>query len=193
MVSQESWLMDLAVTLHPGHDAQRQRQTAMFAARLGYAAVHLPIAPGATFPEGELEALAKAAEPAMLVLDDQSAALGVVRGNDPVAVQAERAALDADGSTRPLIVAVPVSIGRTRNEAVARASRDPRFVGDMDPEQHGIFGTLDEAQAQVLELANAGATELLVTVADELDVADLLAQVRSLVVGPQAVLGGKRA
>lgn len=193
MVTQEPWLMQLAVTLHPGHTPAQQEQMALFAGRLGYSAVHLPVPAPDALDGGRLEKLVAAASPALVVLDDGEATLGIVRGFDIEAVRAERAAMDSEGSARPLIVAVPVSIGRTRNEAVARASRDPRFVGAMDPEAHGLFGTLEEAQAQVLQLAAAGATELLVTVADELDVADLLAQVRSLVVGPQVVLGRRQS
>lgn len=71
---------------------------------------------------------------------------------------------------------------------MARAGRDPRFVGAAHPEATGLFGTFEQAQIQVLELARAGADELRVTLADEIDVADLLAQTRALVVGPTAAL-----
>jgi alkanesulfonate monooxygenase SsuD/methylene tetrahydromethanopterin reductase-like flavin-dependent oxidoreductase (luciferase family) len=85
-------------------------------------------------------------------------------------------------------VAIPISIGRTYNEAVARADRDERFVGDAHPRESGIFGTFEQAQEQVLELARAGAEVLLVTVPHELDVADVLAQVKALVVGATPAL-----
>jgi 4-hydroxy-3-methylbut-2-en-1-yl diphosphate synthase IspG/GcpE len=52
----------------------------------------------------------------------------------------------------------------------------------------GIFGTFEQAQEQVLELARAGAEVLLVTVPDEQDIADVLAQVRALVVGATPAL-----
>jgi hypothetical protein len=52
----------------------------------------------------------------------------------------------------------------------------------------GVFGTFEQAQQQVLALARAGAEVLLVTVPDELDVADVLAQVRALVVGATPAL-----
>ena len=103
-------------------------------------------------------------------------------------MRAARAELDEQEDSRPLIVAVPISIGRTFNEAVARADRDPRFVGDAHPRESGIFGTFEEAQQQVLSLARAGAEVLLVTVPQELDIADVLAQVKALVVGATPVL-----
>jgi hypothetical protein len=101
------------------------------------------------------------------------------------AAAAGRSAAGLRPDQHPITVALPVAIGRTANEAEARASRDPRFAADH-PRERGLFGTHDQAQAQVLELAAAGADLLRVTVADEVDVADLLAQVRSLVVGGDA-------
>jgi hypothetical protein len=112
---------------------------------------------------------------------DRAVVLDVLRDH---AVRREREG--AGPST--LTAVVPVSIGRTRNEAVARAARDPELTGPQDPERAGLFGTLEEAQRQVLELAAAGAEALRVIVADERDVADLLAQVHSLVVGPTPLL-----
>jgi hypothetical protein len=92
----------------------------------------------------------------------------------------------------PVVAALPVSIGRTVSEAMARALREPRFAGDRHPREAGLFGTYEDAQGQALELAAAGADGLQVTVADEIDVADLLAQVRSLVVGATPVLHSRR-
>ena len=92
----------------------------------------------------------------------------------------------------PIVAALPVSIGRTLNEAVARALRDPRFAGAGHPREVGLFGTHEQAQGQVLDLAGAGADALRVTLAEEIDVADLLAQVRSLVVGATPVLHARR-
>ena len=107
----------------------------------------------------------------------------VLHTADPEAVR-RQAGLD-------VTVAVPLAIGRTRSEAVARADRDPRFVGDRHPEVSGIFGTFEQAQQQVLALAEAGASRLIVTLAHELDVADLLAQTRALVVGATPALLAK--
>lgn len=88
------------------------------------------------------------------------------------------------GDTGRVIVDVPVAIGRTRSEAVARAARDLRFAGDAHPARVGLFGTFEQAQALVRELARAGADELRATLADEVDLADLLAQTRALVASP---------
>ena len=69
-----------------------------------------------------------------------------------------------------------------------RSDRDPRFVGEAHPQESGIFGTFEQAQEQVLALARAGAEVLLVTLPYELDIADLLAQVKALVVGATPAL-----
>jgi hypothetical protein len=74
------------------------------------------------------------------------------------------------------------------NEAVARADREPRFAGDRHPRVSGIFGTFEQAQEQVLALARAGADGLVVDVPVELDFADVLAQVKALVVGATPAL-----
>jgi len=252
-------LLELALTVHPGHPADRQEHAARLAARLGYAEVWLPAGDPFGRPQAErLEALAAAAAPARLGLAvtgdedaviawlDDLAGLGgpaggtastcllelpartaplvraaggpgawsarvrlpafdpeaagtVVRGPTReriVAAVAEaaraRAAAGVPARRHPVVAALPVSIGRTVSEAAARALRDPRFAGGNHPQQAGLFGTYDQAQIQALDLAAAGADGLRVTVADEIDVADLLAQVRSLVVGATPVLHARR-
>lgn len=179
-------LLDLAVMLHPAHERAAREQMARLAGRLGFMAVHVPTTVDLA-PE-EVESLIAAADPAMVVVDTPDDTPGVVRRNDPGEVARVRSFLDDQEDARPLIVAVPISIGRTRNEAVARAARDTRFTGVDHPEVSGIFGTFEQAQQQVLALARAGAEVLLVTVPDELDVADVLAQVRALVVGATPAL-----
>jgi len=87
-----------------------------------------------------------------------------------------------------LSVALTVSIGRTMSEAEARAQRDPALAGAHHPRTAGLFGTLENAQAQALGLARAGAGAIRATLADEHDVADLLAQLRAVAVGPTPVL-----
>ncbi len=161
---------------------------ASLAGRLGFLAVHVPMTPGSSLEPEEFERLAAAADPAMVVMDDGSANVGIVRINDPRLVRAARTELDSLEDGRPLIVAVPISIGRTFNEATARAERDPRFRGENDPREGGIFGTFEQAQEQVLALARAGAEVLLLTVPHEQDIADVLAQVRALVVGATPAL-----
>jgi hypothetical protein len=91
-----------------------------------------------------------------------------------------------------VVAAVTVSIGRTASEAAARASRDPRLADERHPRYAGVFGTLDDAQEQVLALARAGADTLLATLPDDVDVADLLAQLRSAVAGPTPLLHRRR-
>ncbi len=109
------------------------------------------------------------------------------------AAAADRAAAGLSPDRHPVVASLPVSIGRTVNEAEARASRDPVFAGAGHPRDRGLFGTHEQAQTQVLDLAAAGADMLRVTVPDEVDVADLLAQVRSLVVGATPVLHARRS
>ena len=104
--------------------------------------------------------------------------------------RAVRARFDVGGSAAdyPLVVALPVSIGRTMSEAAARALRDPALAEHGDPREAGLFGTLEQAQEQALALARAGADGIRATLADEADVADLLAQLRSVAVGPTPLL-----
>lgn len=187
-------LLDLAVMLDPAQDRRSREHMSRVAGLLGYVAVHVPST--ANLSGEELDSLIAAASPATVVIDDGSRdrghgsgpVLGVVGEYDLPLVRQARGLLDAQGDLRPLIVAVPLSIGRTRSEAAARVARDPRFAGAAHPETTGIFGTFEQAQDQVLALARAGAEVLLVTVPDEVDVADLLAQVKALVVGATPAL-----
>jgi len=181
-------LLDLAVLLRSEADQTERELVARLAGRLGYFAVHVQLPDGENLNQAELERLMDAAFPAMVVIDDGAENIGIVRRNDPALVRQAREALDRLEDARPLIVAVPISIGRTFNEAVARADRDPRFIGDAHPRESGIFGTFEQAQVQVLDLARAGAEVLLVTVPHELDIADVLAQVKALVVGATPAL-----
>jgi alkanesulfonate monooxygenase SsuD/methylene tetrahydromethanopterin reductase-like flavin-dependent oxidoreductase (luciferase family) len=161
---------------------------ATLASRLGFSAVHVQVPAGENLDPSSIEQLISVSEPAMLVVDDGAHASGIVRTNDLAEIRRVRAELDANEDSRPLIVAVPVSIGRTINEAVARADREARFEGDAHPCVSGIFGDFEDAQLQVLDLARSGCEVLLVDVPDENDVADLLAQIRALVVGATPAL-----
>jgi len=184
----ENHLLDLALLIRTETEPARMAYLATLASRLGFSAVHVRVSVGANLDPENIERLISAAEPAMLVVDDGSAVLGIVRSYDLAEVRRTRAELDASEDSRPLIVAVPVSIGRTINEAVARADREPRFTGVEHPSESGIFGDFEAAQFQVLELARAGCEVLLIDVPDENDVADLLAQIRALVVGATPAL-----
>lgn len=172
-------LLSVGIALPAGLPEATAVSIASMTGRLGFATLHLADVP----PSDLLERLVDAAAPALVVVDQSSEAIGVVRVNDPQAVAAERVKLDAEGVTRPLQVVVPISIGRTMSEAVARADLEPRFTGVRHPRDIGIFGTFEQAQEQVLALARAGADDLVLDVPLERDVADVLAQIRALVVG----------
>jgi hypothetical protein len=92
----------------------------------------------------------------------------------------------------PLLVDVGVSIGRTMGEAEARVLRDPTLAARTDLRTAGVFGTFEDAQQRVLAYARAGADGLRATLAEEHDVADLLAHLRAVTVGPVGVLLARR-
>jgi hypothetical protein len=180
----QTGLLNLSVRLHDDHDPARRAQVAVLAGRLGYTAVIVP----PDLPADENERLAAVASPAALLTDGPQPGTVIVPSAEPGRVRTARASAGPDAR---VVVDVAVSIGRTRSEAAARAARDPRFAGAAHPQVAGIFGTFEQAQALVLELARAGADELRVTLADEIDVADLLAQTLALVVGPTRALLGR--
>jgi len=78
---------------------------------------------------------------------------------------------------------LPVSIGRTPAEAHARIELDPAMGGFGDPRRFGLFGTLEDCQARVVELAHSGVTDLRCVLPDVPDVGDLVAQLTAVVVG----------
>lgn len=178
-------LLELGITLHPEHDIARHRLMTVLASRLGYSSI---VVPRDCADVDEVAAVLRSVAPGVSVEVEDPADDHVVHVAHLAAIRAARTALDTAGDARPVIVAVPVAIGRTTNEAQARASRDARFVGDQHPEVSGIFGTFEQAQRQVIDIAGAGGGALRVTLADDPDIADLLAQVRALVVGPTVVL-----
>lgn len=184
-------LLELGITLHAEHDADRQRLMAVLASRLGYALVVVPRGSAADSPDA-LAALRDAVGEQTTVRVDDPDDTAVVRTAAPDEVRAARARLDAAGDARPVEVAVTLAIGRTLQEAQARAWRDARFADADHPSLAGIYGTFEQAQEQVLDLAAAGAGVLRVTPADDPDIADLLAQVRALVVGPTVALARAR-
>ncbi|WP_110239641.1 hypothetical protein [Nocardioides gilvus] len=171
-------LLSVGIMLPPGLTDDVAVSIAAMTGRLGFATVHLADVP----TPGLLARLIETAAPALVVVNTDEAR-GLVRVNDPETVAAVRARLDAAESTCPLQVSVPISIGRTMNEAFARADLEPRFSGDRHPRDVGIFGTFEQAQEQVLALARAGADDLVLDVPLERDIADVLAQIRALVVG----------
>lgn len=177
-------LLSVGIALPPGLPDATALSIATMTGRLGFATLHLR----GPAPSALLERLVDAAAPALVVVDPDTESVaaqvaGVVRVNDPEVVAAERVRLDVEGTTRPLQVVVPISIGRTMSEAVARADLETRFVAGRHPRDIGIFGTFEQAQEQVLALARAGADDLVLDVPLERDIADVLAQIRALVVG----------
>jgi hypothetical protein len=75
-----------------------------------------------------------------------------------------------------------VALGRTMGEAEARALGDPHFAGGQLRDS-GLFGTFEDCQEQVLDLARAGVDVIRADVASARDIADLLAQLVAVVTG----------
>ena len=103
-------------------------------------------------------------------------------------VRAEATEAGRDPSTLGVAALLPVSIGRTQAEAVARVAADPVFALVGDPATVGIFGTLEECQDRVIALAHAGITDLRCIVPATLDVHDVIAQLTAITVGTTDVL-----
>lgn len=83
---------------------------------------------------------------------------------------------------------VPVSIGRTTAEARARADADPLFRSFGSPREVGVFGTLEQCQERVIELAYAGVSDLRCVVPNAPDMPDVLAQLTAIAIGTVDVL-----
>jgi alkanesulfonate monooxygenase SsuD/methylene tetrahydromethanopterin reductase-like flavin-dependent oxidoreductase (luciferase family) len=93
------------------------------------------------------------------------------------------AAAGRDESTLGIAVQVPVSVGRTTAEALARAEAEPLFRYLGHPAESGIFGTLEQCHDRVVELAHAGVTELVCVLPNSPDVQDVIAQLTAAVIG----------
>jgi hypothetical protein len=81
---------------------------------------------------------------------------------------------------------VPVVVGRTRAESLALVELAPGFGGYGDPRTDGLFGTLEDCQAQVARLAHEGVRDLRCVLPDLPDILDVLAQLPAIVVGDPA-------
>ncbi len=91
------------------------------------------------------------------------------------------------------VLEVPVSIGRTRQEALARVAATPAFQQTGTPANQGLFGTLEDCQQQVQRWARAGIRGLCL-VAPDPDLPDVVAQLRAVAVGdPAAPFSGERS
>jgi hypothetical protein len=78
---------------------------------------------------------------------------------------------------------LPVSIGRTAAEAHARRAIDPDFGGRGDPMEVGLFGALEDCQAQVARLVQQGIVDLRCVLPDTQDVHDVMAQLTAVAIG----------
>lgn len=118
----------------------------------------------------------------------------ISRGKDaaPAAISAGvREACERNGrdpSTMGIALEMPVSIGRTTAEAHARAEVEPLFERVGQPSDVGVFGTLEQCQERVIELAHAGVTDLRCILPNSADVHDVIAQLTAMVVGSVEVL-----
>jgi len=92
---------------------------------------------------------------------------------------------------RPVLVEVPISVGRTAAEAHARADSEELFALVGHPARSGLFGTLEECQAGAARLAQAGATELVCYLPHSADLIDVLAQLRAIAVGAGVLRPGE--
>lgn len=103
-------------------------------------------------------------------------------------VRATAAERGRDPTTLGVAALLPVSIGRTRAEAEARADADPAFGRFGHAADVGIFGTLEECQDRVIALAHAGVTDLRCLLPVSADSHDVIAQLTSITVGTTDVL-----
>ena len=124
------------------------------------------------------------------IADDVLLPAGTVA--DLVAATAEvRAACDRvgrDPATLGIALGAPLSIGRTRAEAEARAHGESLFDVLGSPSQVGVFGTLEECQERVVELAHAGISDLRFVLPNNPDIHDVIAQITAIAVGTVDVL-----
>ena len=114
-------------------------------------------------------------------------------GRDLDRVVGEAAGLAAG---RPVLVEVPVSVGRTTAEAQARADSEELFALVGHPAASGLFGTLEECQAGAARLAHAGATELVCYLPHSHlphpgELTDVLAQLRAIAIGAGVLRPGE--
>jgi alkanesulfonate monooxygenase SsuD/methylene tetrahydromethanopterin reductase-like flavin-dependent oxidoreductase (luciferase family) len=92
-----------------------------------------------------------------------------------------------DPSTLGIALEAPVSIGRTIAEAQARAESD-LVLRTLDPRHEGIFGTLEQCQERIIELAHAGVSDLRCVLPNSPDVHDVIAQLTAVAIGSPDVL-----
>jgi len=96
--------------------------------------------------------------------------------------------VERDPDSLGIAIEVPVSIGRTQAEAEARAHGEALFEVLGSPSEVGIFGTLEECQERVIELAHAGVRDLRCHLPNNPDIHDVIAQLTAIAVGTVDVL-----
>ena len=95
---------------------------------------------------------------------------------------------ERDPASLGIALEVPVSIGRTVAEAQARAESEPLFQTVGPPWEVGLFGTLEQCQERVIELAHAGVADLRCVLPNSPDVHDVIAQLTAMAIGTVDVL-----
>jgi alkanesulfonate monooxygenase SsuD/methylene tetrahydromethanopterin reductase-like flavin-dependent oxidoreductase (luciferase family) len=142
-------------------------------------------------PTLSIEAITSAQmEVAARIADDVSIPAGTVRDVREGLSMIRRAceAAERDPASLGIALELPVSIGRTDAEAKARADAEPLFELTGPPAEVGIFGTLEECQDRVIELAHAGVTDLRCILPNSPDVHDVIAQLTAMAIGTRDVL-----
>jgi alkanesulfonate monooxygenase SsuD/methylene tetrahydromethanopterin reductase-like flavin-dependent oxidoreductase (luciferase family) len=166
-------------------DGQSVSESGLQNAELGVAS------PQAGGPPVSVEAMGpRQIEVAARVADDVVVPAGSIRdiGGAVAEIRASAEAAGRDPSTLGIALELPVSVGRTWAEAQARADGEPLFESIGHPRSVGIFGTLEECQHRVIELAHAGVTDIRCVLPNSPDVHDVIAQLTAMVVGSIKVL-----
>lgn len=177
-------LMKLSITINPNLSREQKLHMGKLASLLGFDAVYLVDLP----QDSPLISEMKSACPRSKVFAGRPNQVeSMLSTADLETVRLFSENLSAESAVQGITLDVNVFIGRTLSEASARAERDSRFdVADL--ESLGIFGTFEQAQSRLIELSKLNVKSLIATVPYDLDVADVLAQLHALVIGPTVKL-----
>ncbi len=127
---------------------------------------------------------------AVAVADDVLIPAAAVKDVTEATRQVQRACERGERAAETLGIAleVPVSIGRTVAEAEAREESEPMFEILGPPSEVGVFGTLEQCQERVIQMAHAGITDLRCVLPNSPDIHDVIAQLTAMVIGTADVL-----
>jgi alkanesulfonate monooxygenase SsuD/methylene tetrahydromethanopterin reductase-like flavin-dependent oxidoreductase (luciferase family) len=127
---------------------------------------------------------------AVAVADDVLIPAAAVKDVTEATRQVQRACERGERAPETLGIAleVPVSIGRTVAEAEAREESEPMFEILGPPSEVGVFGTLEQCQERVIQMAHAGVTDLRCVLPNSPDIHDVIAQLTAMVIGTVDVL-----